>query len=146
MRIQINERGVTNLKAGLTSGEIGEINYPDDPKYRGWLDGQIARGAVSLVAEEPCAYSDAALGPTAGSTPETSEPAPVAEAPAEPKGDDIEQTFADGAEGLTIGSTPGPAVAEVDLEKDLADADVTQHPEKAEAAHGKPGAKNNRRR
>lgn len=143
MRIRTNVPGVANTKAGFNASIPGEYDFPSDTKYQGWLNGQVARGNISLIARTD-AYGPEALGLTSGSTaPEPADTsfAPGAEgltsgstsgeAPPDPSDP---ATFAPGAQGLTPGSTPGLAPEEEDLAKDLADASATQHPETAEKA------------
>lgn len=97
MRIQVHsEKGETNRKAGFDVQVPGEYEFPDDPKFAGWLQGKIARGAISIIPEKAHSLPPPeAFGPTAGSEPEAGTGDPVhSEAPPE-------------AEGLTAGSTTG---------------------------------------
>jgi hypothetical protein len=146
MRIRVNdEKGLTNKKAGFDVQAAGEYDFPNDPAFSGWLSGQVARGAVTILEANVDAYPPEALGPTAGSAPAAEAVdlsfAPGAEGltpgstPGEPKpdGGDPNQ-FAPGAKGLTPGSTPGVGPEAVDEQKDRRDAEVTQHPETVEKA------------
>jgi hypothetical protein len=92
MRIEVlNPHGAANLKAGFHPTAPGEYDFPDDPKYAGWLNGQVARGAVRMVA------------PVAGAA---AEPQAPAEKP-EPQADDGHSPPNPEATGPTAGSTPG---------------------------------------
>jgi hypothetical protein len=146
MRIRVNdEKGLANLKAGFHATEPGDYDFPDSDRFAGWLSGQVARGAVTILESHADPYPPEALGPTAGSVA-SEEPADTSFAPGAegltsgstageaPPNPDDPNSFAPGAEGLTVGSTAGVPPAEVDEEKDLADAEVTQHPETAERA------------
>jgi hypothetical protein len=63
MRIRVhNEKGVVNQKAGFTATSPGEYDFPDDPKYAGWLSGQAARGNLTIVHQ----HGPEVMGPTGG--------------------------------------------------------------------------------
>lgn len=90
-RIQTHQPGVFNRKAGFHAVQPGEYDYPNEAQYRGWLDGQVRRGAVTIL-QEP---NPLALGPTHDSLP-------AAGTETEPEPNPL-------AAGLTPGSTPGAA-------------------------------------
>lgn len=48
-RIYVNTAPLQHLPGGLMAWFPGEFDFPDDPAYAGWLQGQIERGNISLV-------------------------------------------------------------------------------------------------
>jgi hypothetical protein len=49
----LTECGLHHVPAGLRAWGPGEYEFPDDPRYRGWLDGMVARGLCVIVEPEP---------------------------------------------------------------------------------------------
>lgn len=50
IRIEVRSpSGLMHLASGFRAWEAGEYDFPGDPRYRGWLQGHVARGAVVLL-------------------------------------------------------------------------------------------------
>lgn len=89
MRIRVlSPTGLHNRKAGLAAWGPGEFEFTDGSEYRGWLDGQVARGAVEILADPGEVVPDDASvtepphannGPFTGVDPPTA-PEPAGEA------------------------------------------------------------------
>lgn len=65
MRIRVNAlEGLRNLKAEFCAWGPGVYEFPDDPRFTGWLQGYIDRGAVEVLsdtADTPVDPGDAAV-------------------------------------------------------------------------------------
>jgi hypothetical protein len=62
MRILVTSpQGLHHFAAGLQAWGPGEYDFPDNPLFAGWLQGQVERGAVQvLTAADPAPVNDPA--------------------------------------------------------------------------------------
>lgn len=89
MRIRVlTETPLHHLKAGFQAWGPGEYDFPDDPAFAQWLEGQLDAGVIRKVEAEP---EPAARAAQAEAEPPAKEPEPPARleqpgpAPAEEK-------------------------------------------------------------